>query len=147
MESIGCAGVMIGRWALAKPWIFREFAEQRDLEPDVDGRLAVVQRYVELCREHFRDDEMGRRRTRRFVIFHQDFFRRYRQGAADDAVNSDDPRDWGAAPENEMERWLCRADLPAAEALCDWLVDGQPCRPPAEPEPDAPRAVKVAAHG
>jgi tRNA-dihydrouridine synthase 3 len=147
LESIGCAGVMVGRWALTKPWIFREFAEQRDLEPDVDGRLAVVRRYVELCREHFRDDEHGRRRMRRFLVFHQDFFRRYRQGAGGDAVNSDDPREWGAPPADEMERWLCRADLPASEALCDWLVDGLPCRPPAPAPPGAPRAVKVAAHG
>ena len=138
---------MVGRWALAKPWIFREYAEQRDDEQDVDGRLAVVRRYVELCREHFRDDERGRKRTRRFVVFHQDFFRRYRRGAAADAVNADDPREWGESPVDEMEAWLCRADLVASEALCDWLVDGEPCRPPQLPEPDARRAVKVAAYG
>ena len=80
-------------------------------------------------------------------MFHQDFFRRYRQGAGGDAVNSDDPREWGARPADEMEHWLCRADLPASKALCDWLVDGLPCRPPAPAPPDAPRAVKVAAHG
>lgn len=147
MESTGCAAVMVGRWALVKPWLFREYAEQRDIEPDVEGRLAVVRRYAELCLEHFRDDETGRRRARRFVGFHQDFFRRFRRGAGSGAVNSEDPRDWGEPPADELEAWLCRADVPAVEALCDWLVDGGPRRFPAPPDDDAPRAVKTPAYG
>jgi len=146
-DSSGCAAVMVGRWALAKPWIFREFAEQRELEPDPEGRLAVLRRYVDLCHEHFRDDEKGRRRTRRFFVFHQDFFSRFRRGAGGDAVNSEDPREWGEPPADELEAWLCRADLAAAEALCDWLVDGGPCRPPGPPAADARRAVKVTTYG
>jgi len=146
-EETGCAGVMIGRWALAKPWIFREYAERRDIRPDPEERLAVVRRYAELCREQFGDDEKGRRRSRRFLGFHQDFFSRYRNGARPDAVNSEDPRDWGDAPRDELERWLCRADLAAVEALCDWLVDGEPPRVPPPPGPDAVRAVKVESLG
>jgi len=30
LEATGCAGIMVGRWALAKPWIFREFAHFLD---------------------------------------------------------------------------------------------------------------------
>jgi tRNA-dihydrouridine synthase 3 len=146
MDETGCAGVMIGRWALAKPWIFREFAEARDIEPGPEERLAVLRRYVELCRELFRDDEKGRRRTRRFLVFHQDFFRRYRRGAGLDAVNSDDPRNWGDPPVDEMEAWLCRGDLAASEALCRWLVDGEEPAMPGDPG-EAPRAVKVDAYG
>lgn len=147
LEETGCAGVMVGRWALAKPWIFREYEQRQDIIPGAEERLEVLRRYVELCREHFGDDEKGRTRIRRFVVFHQDFFRRYRRGAGLEAVNSDDPREWGAEPEGELERWLCRADLPAAEALCRWLVDGGPPDPPSPADPDAPRAVKVAALG
>src|SRR5580765_6271751 len=55
MDETGCAGVMVGRWALAKPWIFREFAEEGDVEMDVKGRLGVLKRYVVLCRAYFRD--------------------------------------------------------------------------------------------
>jgi tRNA-dihydrouridine synthase 3 len=146
-EQSGCAAVMIGRWALAKPWIFREFAEQRDVHPSPEERLAVVRRYVELCREQFGDDEKGRRRTRRFLGFHQDFFRRYLPRAGSGAVNSEDPRDWGEPPRDELERWLCRADLAAVEALCDWLVEGDPPRMPPPPGPDAVRAVKVKSFG
>lgn len=147
MEETGCAAVMVGRWALAKPWLFREFAQERDIELDPDERLAVVRQYVELCRTYFRDDEKGRARTRRFLVFHQDFFRRYRRNAAQDAVNSDDPRTWGEAPANELEAWLCRSDVAGVEALVRWLVDGEEVEPPPAPPEDAPRAVKVAVMG
>ncbi len=147
LADSGCAAVMVGRWALAKPWIFREFASRAGIEADAEARLAVLRRYVELCREHFGDDERGRRRTRRFLGFHQDFFSRYRRDAAADAVNSDDPRDWGAAPADELEAWLCRADLPGVDALCGWLVDGGSAVPPPLPEPGAPRAVRAEAYG
>jgi tRNA-dihydrouridine synthase 3 len=146
MEETGCAAVMAGRWALAKPWIFREFEEERDIELGPEERLAVVRRYVELCRAHFRDDEKGRTRTRRFLVFHQDFFRRYRRGASDDAVNADDPRAWGDVPGNELEAWLCRSDLAGVTALTRWLVDGEEVDPPPL-APDAVRAVKVASLG
>jgi tRNA-dihydrouridine synthase 3 len=146
MDETGCAAVMAGRWALAKPWIFREFAEERDLALSPDERLAVVRRYVELCRTYFRDDEKGRTRTRRFLVFHQDFFRRYRRGASEDAVNTDDPRSFGEEPEPGLEEWLCRSDLPGVTALARWLVDGEEVEPP-PPDPDAVRAVKVAALG
>jgi tRNA-dihydrouridine synthase 3 len=147
LSETGCAAVMVGRWALAKPWIFREHSERRDLTLGPEERLAVVRRYVEICREAFGDDEKGRVRSRRFLVFHQDFFRRYRRGAGLEAVNSEDPREWGAPPEGELEEWLCRADLPAAEALCRWLVDGEPPVPPPPAEPDAPRAVKLESLG
>lgn len=147
MAETGCAAVMVGRWALAKPWIFREHAEGRELSLNAEERLAVLRRYVELCREHFGDDEKGRTRTRRFLVFHQDFFRRYRRGAGLEAVNADDPRGWGADPEGELETWLSRGDVPAAEALSRWLVDGQEAVPPPPAPADAPRAVKVEALG
>ena len=146
-EETGCAAVMVGRWALAKPWMFREWERREDMVPDPEARLALVRRYVELCREAFRDDEKGRGRTRRFLTFHQDFFRRYRRNAGLEAVNADDPRGWGEEPEGELETWLCRGDLAAVEALARWLVDGEAPAPPPPAPPDAPRAVKVAAAG
>jgi tRNA-dihydrouridine synthase 3 len=147
MAETGCAAVMVGRWALAKPWIFREFSEGRDIVMGPDERLAVVRRYVELCREYFGDDAKGNARSRRFLAFHQDFFARYRRGTPEAAVDPDDPRDWGEPPANDLEAWLCRADLEATEALCRWLVDGGAPAPPAAGPEGAPRAVKVAAYG
>ena len=147
MVETGCAAVMVGRWALAKPWIFREFSEKRDLALGPEERLAVVRRYVALCREYFGDDARGRERSRRFLTFHQDFFSRYRRGTPGDTADPDDPRDWGEPPANDLEAWLCRADLAAAEALGRWLVDGDAPTPPTVQPADAPRAVKVAAYG
>ncbi len=147
MEETGCTAVMVGRWALAKPWLFREHAEKKDIHLGPDDRLGVVRRYVELCREHFRDDEKGRARTRRFLVFHQDFFRRYRRGAGLDATNSEDPREWGLPPDGDLEEWLCRGDVAAAESLCRWLVDGEPPVPPPPPDPDARRAVSAPVSG
>lgn len=147
LRQTGCAAVMVGRWALCKPWIFREFEQRRDIFPTAEERVALLRRYVELCREQFGDDDRGRERTRRFLVFHQDFFRRYRRGAGTGAVNSDDPRDWGAAPGTDLERWLCRGDVEAVEALCRWLVDGGRAEPPATTADGARRAVKVAAYG
>jgi len=142
-----CAAVMVGRWALSKPWIFREYADASDISMGPAERLAVVRRYVDLCREHFGDDEKGRERTRRFLVFHQDFFRRYRRGAGTDAVNSEDPRSWGEEPADPLEDWLCRADLPAVSALSRWLVDGDENTTPPPLEPGAQRAVTLAALG
>ena len=147
LEESGSAAVMVGRWALAKPWIFREFSTRRDLLMDPDERLAVLRRYVELCREHFGDDEKGRLRTRRFLLFHQDFFRRYRRGAGLEATNSEDPRSWGEAPREGLEEWLCRGDLPAVEALGRWLVDGAEPETPPPALPGASRAVTLEALG
>lgn len=147
MDETGCAAVMLGRWALAKPWIFCEFSERRDITLRAEERLAVLRRYVELCGEHFGSDEKGRARTRRFFVFHQDFFRRYRRGAGERAVNSDDPRDWGEDPDGELEEWLCRADVAAVEALCDWLIDGKPPSPPPAAAAADTRAVRATVYG
>jgi len=146
LEETGCAAVMIGRWALAKPWIFREFAEQRDIPLDSSRRVEVIRRYVEICLELLGRDEKGRERTRRFLTFHQDFFRRYRREARTEGVNSDDPRNWGNDPADELEQWLYRGDLGAVEALCDWLIESGPAQPPPL-DAGSPRAVSVQVYG
>lgn len=143
----GCLAVMIGRWGLTKPWVFREFAERRAIEPDAAERVEILRRYVEICREQFGDDAKGRERIRRFFTFHQDFFARFRRGADARAVNAESPRDWGEHPTDELEAWLCRADVAATGALCDWLVDGGPAIPPPPAPVDARRAVELRALG
>jgi len=144
-KETGCAAVMVGRQALAKPWIFREFLEKRENPYDSTARVKVLRRYVELCLELHGEDDWGKQRTRRFLSFHQDFFRRYwRQSESDDAAHHD-PRACGE-PADDLERWLCRGDLAAVEALCDWLIDDGPDHPPAL-DPTAPRAVTMSSYG
>ncbi len=147
LAQTGCAAVMVGRWALARPWIFREYEQRRHIELTPVERLAVVKRYVDLCRELLGNDDRGRVRIRRFLTFHQDFFCRYRRGAGVDAVNSEDSRDWGEPPRDDLESWLCRNDRAAVEALCRWLVDGGPPEAPPPAGPDSARAVKPSALG
>ena len=65
LDTTGCAGVMIGRRAIAHPWIFREARSRLDRK----GRApapTVAERF-ELCREHLLAmiDERGERRALR----------------------------------------------------------------------------------
>jgi tRNA-dihydrouridine synthase B len=60
LRETGCAGLMIGRGALAAPWIFRDIwaaqtSGEAPPEPADAEKLAVVRRYFELMRT-FRDD-------------------------------------------------------------------------------------------
>ena len=77
-QAAGCAGVMLARGVLIKPWLFREVAEQREWLPTAEERVAVYFRFASYLKEHFRDDEQGRERAMRFLPWHLGFFCRYR---------------------------------------------------------------------
>src|SRR6188508_920932 len=69
----GCAGVMISRGALIKPWIFREVTEgYRDVT--AADRLTIYRRYAALALEHWRDDERGRATVLEFLKWHLSFW-------------------------------------------------------------------------
>lgn len=60
LRETGCDGVMIGRGALAAPWIFRDvdhYVRTGELlpEPTLEEKVATVRRFFTLMREH-RDD-------------------------------------------------------------------------------------------
>ena len=74
----GCASVMVGRGALIKPWLFRELAEGKEFEPGAEQRVAIYMQFVRCLKEHFRDDEKGRKRAMFFLPWHLGFFCRYR---------------------------------------------------------------------
>lgn len=74
----GVASLMLARGALVKPWLFREVRESRSWLPTAEERLGVTWRLLELMREHFGQDERGRRRILGFLPWHLDFFSRYR---------------------------------------------------------------------
>jgi tRNA-dihydrouridine synthase 3 len=73
----GVRSVMLGRGALIKPWLFREIKSGVTWLPTAEERFAVLWRFVELLREHFGDDERGRRRAMRFLPWHLNFLCRY----------------------------------------------------------------------
>ncbi len=77
-EQSGCAAVMVARGALIKPWIFREISEEKTWLPTAKERLAIYRQLAQSMREHFRDDELGKKRAMRFLPWHMGFFCRYR---------------------------------------------------------------------
>ncbi|MGE3171442.1 MAG: tRNA-dihydrouridine synthase family protein [Planctomycetota bacterium] len=77
-QKSGCASLMLGRGALIKPWLFQEIAERREIEPGAEERVAILRRFVTFQKEHFRDDEKGRKRAMFFLPWHLGFFCRYR---------------------------------------------------------------------
>jgi tRNA-dihydrouridine synthase 3 len=74
----GVASVMLARGALIKPWLFREIREGREWLPTAEDRLGLVFRFASMLREHFGEDERGRKRAMRFLPWHLGFFCRYR---------------------------------------------------------------------
>jgi tRNA-dihydrouridine synthase 3 len=78
MARSGAASLMLARGALIKPWLFREVRTGEAWEPTGEERLQVLWRLVELLREHFGEDERGRRRAMRFLPWHLNFLCRYR---------------------------------------------------------------------
>lgn len=77
-KESGCAGVMLARGALIKPWIFLELQAGRDLILDAAARRDILRRYRDLAMEHFGDDEHGLRRVEEFLTWHLGLFNRYR---------------------------------------------------------------------
>lgn len=82
-RETGCAGVMLARGALIKPWLFREIAEEKDYLLDAATRMDLLRRYRALALAHFGDDERGRTRVAEFLHWHLDFFNRYRPTPSD----------------------------------------------------------------
>ncbi|KAG2493961.1 hypothetical protein HYH03_007891 [Edaphochlamys debaryana] len=78
LEQSGCLAVMAGRGALIKPWIFQEFKEGRELQLSAADRVGVYRLLVSYMKEHFGDDEWGRRKAWYFFPWHFDFLTRYR---------------------------------------------------------------------
>ena len=78
MAQSGVDGVMVGRGALIKPWIFKEFRDRRAWEPSAAERVAVYRQLACFMKEHFGDDAKGRRKAWYFLPWHFDFLSRYR---------------------------------------------------------------------
>jgi len=74
----GVAAMMVGRGALIKPWIFKEFSEGREWLPTALERVGVYYTLRTYMMESFGDDDIGKRRYDDFMPWHMGFFCRYR---------------------------------------------------------------------
>jgi tRNA-dihydrouridine synthase 3 len=142
----GCAGVMVARGALIKPWIFRELTEgYRDLSGE--ERLAIYRRYASLAVEHWRDDERGRTTAGEFVRWHLNFWCRYAPRRADGSwptMQERDSNQWASSP---LDRLLARGDEAAHVWLAAMLVAREEIDPSQAPEVSAIDGSEVTISG
>ena len=72
-EETGCAGVMVGRGAIRRPWVLRRIGRWlrgEELQPETaDEREAVLNRYIETIHEAF-DSEHGALGRTKMVVRH-----------------------------------------------------------------------------
>jgi nifR3 family TIM-barrel protein len=138
-----CAGVMVARAALIKPWIFRE-ATAGYWNITVEERVQLYRRYVDLAKAHWGADEHGLARVRTFVRWHVDFGRRYESRRADGTFPSMQHRDPIPHDRSPLEALLARSDEAAMDYVADRLVAEEALDPddvPGFPGSEAPRLL------
>ena len=118
----GCAGVMIARGALIKPWIFREAATGEE-SLTADERLAIYRRYVALARAHWGEDDYATTRIREFLVWHLGFWCRYAPRREDGSYPSMQQRE-SRTPATPLDALLSRTDPEAHAYLADTLMAG-----------------------
>ncbi|KAF9453346.1 FMN-linked oxidoreductase [Macrolepiota fuliginosa MF-IS2] len=77
LEESKVDGIMVGRGALIKPWIFTEIKERREWDISARERLDLVRDYVNYGLNHFGSDTAGVNTTRRYLCEALSFQYRY----------------------------------------------------------------------
>jgi len=144
MAASGCAGVMIARGVLIKPWIFRE-VDTGYWDITAAERVTIYRRYVEFGREHWGRrpgstdgaddpaaepgaatelDDYGRTRLREFLRWHVGFWCRYAPRRPDGTWPAMQHREGAFAARSPLEALLARDDDAALDYVTDQLLDG-----------------------
>jgi tRNA-dihydrouridine synthase 3 len=130
----GCAGVMVGRAALIKPWIFRE-AESGYWDITAEERVDLYRRYVTIARGHWGEDDHGTTRAREFLRWHLGFWYRYVPRLPDGSFPSMQTRYDASFARSPLEALLARGDEAALEWLADRLIRNEEIVPADAPAP------------
>jgi tRNA-dihydrouridine synthase 3 len=77
IEESKVDSVMVGRGALTKPWIFKEFKDNQTWDPDIYERISIYRTLTNYMKDHFGDDELGHKKSKNFLPWHFEFFARY----------------------------------------------------------------------
>jgi len=77
LETSGVDGIMVGRGALIKPWIFTEIKERREWDISSRERLDMIRKLCEFGLNHWGSDTAGVNTTRRYVCESLSFLHRY----------------------------------------------------------------------
>jgi tRNA-dihydrouridine synthase 3 len=120
----GCAAVMTARGCLVKPWLFREAKTGVPEDPTPEERLKIYGRWVSLAREHWRDDENGRKRIREFLLWHLGFWCRHAPRRPDGSYPRMQEREEHFTPRSPLEALLWRNDPAAHEYVTTLLLEG-----------------------
>ncbi|KAJ3044874.1 tRNA-dihydrouridine(47) synthase [NAD(P)(+)]-like protein [Rhizophlyctis rosea] len=77
LEGTHVSGIMIGRGALIKPWIFEEIKERKVKDISSGQRLDMLKDFAMFGLEHWGSDTLGVNTTRRFMCEWLSFLYRY----------------------------------------------------------------------
>ncbi|CAB4484840.1 FMN-linked oxidoreductase [Rhizophagus irregularis] len=77
IENDHVDGVMIGRGALIKPWIFDEIKSKRHYDISSKERFDILRKFCDYGMEHWGSDTIGINQTRRFLCEWMSFLYRY----------------------------------------------------------------------
>ncbi len=134
IRQSGCAGVMVARGGLIRPWIFREVTSGY-VRLSAEQRLAVYRRYVELALEHWGEDEHGRLRASDFLRWHLGFWCREAPRRPDGSWPSMQSRESFDFSPGSLDALLARGDEAAHAWLAERLIAREEIDPAAAPPP------------